>query len=177
MIFALNILRKKMHPTSHNGGFTLIELLIVIAMIAVLAAYSSASYSEFVIRTKITSAITLVSQCKNIILENLMLSEYKETNNWGCELNPLGNAAQDSGYVRSIQVDNHGVITLTLTGFNRPDIDNKVINFAPINHKKQEVTRLTMDTMGPVSNFDCRTPPISASGIAVNFLPRPCHGF
>jgi len=45
-----------------SSGFTLIELMIVIAVIGILAAIALANYSEYVLRSKVSEAVSTLSQ-------------------------------------------------------------------------------------------------------------------
>ena len=52
-----------------QGGFTLIELMIIIAIIAILVNMAMVSYKDYLVRSKISSGITLAASAKASVTE------------------------------------------------------------------------------------------------------------
>ena len=80
----MNLLNRQ----SIQQGFTLIELMIVIAIIAILAAFAIPAYQDYTKRTYVAEGLTLASSAK------LALSEYVSVMGSagfdGCKANDLG---------------------------------------------------------------------------------------
>lgn len=159
-----------------NQGFTLIELMIVVVIIGIVSSYAIPAYESYMMRSKLVEVVTMSKHCQNTIAESIMMGESHETNQWGCEQNASGTPGkQVSKYIKSIQVDNHGVITMTLQGFRRSDMDDHVLNFAPLGPQGYVLTEENMFEDGPAVRFDCRTAS-QVNGIPLRFLPSICHG-
>ncbi|MEO8525039.1 MAG: type IV pilin protein [Caldimonas sp.] len=48
-----------------SSGFTLIEVMVTVAIVAILSAIAIPSYTEYVLRARITEAVSLLSDMRN----------------------------------------------------------------------------------------------------------------
>jgi type IV pilus assembly protein PilE len=55
---------RKLSPLPGSRGFTLIELMIVVAVIGILLAIGVPNYQEYVLRSKLTDALSSLSQLR-----------------------------------------------------------------------------------------------------------------
>jgi type IV pilus assembly protein PilA len=51
-------------------GFTLIELMVVVAIIALLASIAIPAYQDYVVRSRVTEAMSLLADAKTTVVEN-----------------------------------------------------------------------------------------------------------
>ncbi|WP_371186349.1 type IV pilin protein [Thalassotalea maritima] len=77
-----------MHANRRASGFTLIEVLIVVAIIGILAAIATPSYTEYVTRTNRSEAMTEL-----VRLASLQEQYYSDMRTYAADLTKLGASA------------------------------------------------------------------------------------
>lgn len=92
-----------------NKGFTIIELMIAVAIIGILAAIAIPAYQNYVIRAKVSEALTFASQAKTSVAEYYQSQGSLPTTN-----TQAGLATSVTGTnVSQVSVGTSGVITVT----------------------------------------------------------------
>ena len=120
-------------------GFTLIELMIVVAIIGILAALAVPAYQDYTIRTKVSEAASMVGAARTAV--DVWFSETGTLTMPGASpatrhasLGISQAASYDAKYVDSVQVEDHGSITVTLKD-NLPDlpddVDGETVMYSP----------------------------------------------
>jgi type IV pilus assembly protein PilA len=152
-----------------QAGLTIIELMIVAMILGVLAALLLPSVRAYTIRAKVSEAVVVLSQCKNIIHEiYLSGSDIPAPDSWGCE------AEKPTRFVERVRVLDEGRVILTLgnqIGDGRLAIHD--ITLMPLNGAGNPMTENELGT--PVRRWRCGA---SADGTDVkpDFLPAGCRG-
>jgi type IV pilus assembly protein PilA len=146
-------------------GFTLVEVMIVTGVIGILSAVALPAYQNYSARAKISEVILALGACRTSITEVYQTGgDAPGAGNWGCE------TTTGSRYVASVDTDNNGVATATITNIGggitgkritlRPLIDGTPANAQSDMGKSVTAWRCG----GPGTNLDARYLPASCRG-------------
>ena len=152
-----------------HAGFTLPELLIVVAIIGVLTALIMPSIRGYQARAKVTEAMLMITQCRNVVQEVYASgAELPAADSWGCE------ADNPSRSVSSIRTTSDGIIRLTL-GNEIGDLRLSLhdITLAPLNGNGQLMTDLDLGT--PIRRWRCGSTG-DGTDLKADYLPSTCRG-
>lgn len=145
-----------MNMKQYQRGFTLIELMIVVAIIGILAAFATAAYQDYTVRTRVGEGLTMSSPIKTAVAEYRL-----DTGNWPTSNSMAGvntNTSYASANIQQIDVGANGVITIT---YSVPQIAGLTLTLTP-----------TQATAGDPVTWVCASP---GSAIENRYLPSSCR--
>lgn len=146
--------------TKLQKGFTLIELMIVVAIIGILAAIAIPAYQDYIARSQVSEAVTLLDGAKTATEESVSQTGAFPAN--AAALAALG-VVQSGKYVKSLDAASTGTGEGTLTATLRPATE-KVVSQG-IAGKGVVMTRES------TGKWTCT----AASGMASKYVPQACR--
>lgn len=109
-----------------NKGFTIIELMIAVAIIGVVAAIAIPAYQNYIIRAKVSEALTFASQAKTAVSEY-----YQSQGTLPTSSTQAGLATSVTGTnVSQVTISGQGLITVTASIAGVPTGNSNII-FTP----------------------------------------------
>ena len=109
-----------------QAGFTLIELMIVVAIIGILAAIALPAYQDYVARSQVTEAFTLIDGQKSVVGEACYF-------NGGCTNSNASTAATVGKYARLDVADpSTGMLTATISSAASTLVAAETVTMTPV---------------------------------------------
>jgi type IV pilus assembly protein PilA len=148
-------------------GFTLIELMIVVAIIAILAAIAVPAYQNYIIRSKVSEALTSADMARTAVSETFQTTGTVPGSNASAGL-PGTPASVQTKFMSDLQIASGGIITVTVQGTNS-DADGGMVKLSPT--EGDTGTALASPYSGPIS-WKCEP---GATPMPAKYLPASCR--
>ena len=146
-------------------GFTLIELMIVVAIIGILAAIALPAYQDYIVRSRVTEAMSLASGIKTTVAENAANGKH-----FASGFTPIVSGTNSTENVASTEVNaTTGTITVTTTA----KAGNGSMTFVPTSDGTALAGTATSSTVptGASIAWNC-----TGGSIVSKYRPAQCRG-